>query len=116
MGANLAHGVRLEKKQETLADGARSVEIIPVDGGYEFPTYSSVEEMVEYSRCKGIGAENWPIYYDSLAGIEIDEVYQRCERLRLAISALPVDQVQGNRWLARVSGWLSAGEKFCITE
>jgi hypothetical protein len=116
MGATLAHGLRLEKKQEILADGARSVEIKPIGGGYEFPTYRSVEEMVDYGRSKGIGADHWPVYYDSLANIEIEEVYQRCQRLRLAISTLPIEVIHGNRWLARVSSWLSSGQKFCITE
>jgi hypothetical protein len=117
MGATIAHGRELHKKREMLESGSEAVEIVPVEGDYDFPRYSSVEEMVEYARAKGIDPALWPIYYDvPPSQVDIEEIYQRCERIRQALSLFSREDISGNRWFKRVADWLSSGERFCITE
>jgi len=54
------------------------------------------------------------LVYDSLFELDLIEVYDKCEKLRLALGALPIDVVGAQRWLSVVATLLSAGERFCI--
>jgi hypothetical protein len=117
MGAIVAHGIRLTKNQETLEDGSNFVEIVPVEGGFDFPSYSSVKELVDYASSKGIDPSVWPIYYDvPPSDIDIEALERKCAILREEISYLSSEVISGNHWLERVADWLAAGERFCITE
>ena len=116
MGADITHGPCLQRKVERIA-GDLIVEIIPVGGGYYGASYSSVRAALDYAQAEGIPPDVWPIYYGiSDSGIDIDEVYQRCDRLKRHLSTLPRDVLAGDQLLKLVAGWLDAGERFLITE
>jgi len=116
MGAGLIYGRALEKKSEVI-NGLLVTEILPVEGGYYGPAYSTVWATVDYAVSLGVSPECWPIYY-GFSGAEIDlaDVYDRCNRLSQRISALPIDALSGHAFLQRVAVWLAAGECFVITE
>ena len=46
MGASLIHGVDLARQPFRLIDGREGAELVPIDGEYWFPSYSSVEAML----------------------------------------------------------------------
>src|SRR5215831_7735156 len=101
MGADITHGVTFEKKQE-LIGGNLVAEIIPVDGGYDGVSYSTVQAAVEYAQSLGVHPDLWPIYYGvGDSDIDIDEVNRRCEMLTACFSELPMDAVSGHYLLKR---------------
>ena len=117
MGATIVHGIRLRKTNATLPDGSVFAEIIPVEGDYDFPSYSSVRDLVNYACSRGIDPALWPLYYDvPHSEIELNEVRGRCHLLKTALSHLSDCDINGNQLLRRVIAWLSSGETFCITE
>ena len=112
MGAVLIHGRELRK-----SDGRGVLDIVPVDGDYAFPAYSSIKALVDYSRDKGIEDSLWPIYYDVLvADVDMEDISRRCERIVKCLSRLSEEDISRNHWLRRIADWLRAGEEFCITE
>jgi hypothetical protein len=117
MGASIIHGRRLEKQFEKLEDGLVACEIVPVEGDYAFPAYSSVERVVAYAESKGIDRDLWPIYYDTpLSDVDLEEVYDRCERLRRAIATLREEDIAADPWLKRMADLLNSGQRFCVQE
>jgi hypothetical protein len=116
MGASLIRGRELEKRVETLPNGKVWFEIVPIEGDYEFPLYSSAGVMVDYAEGKGVERALWPIYYENYNLLTIEDVYDRCRLLKAAISRLSADDLRGNEWLSKVAEWLNRGERFCIIE
>jgi hypothetical protein len=117
MGAVLTHGRRLEKNRNVLSNGDFFYEIVPVDGDYAFPSYSSVKEMIQFGEKKGIDPASWPVYYGMpIDDVQLDEVCRRCAELRQMLTKLTVEDSEQNHWLRRVSELLSNDEVFCITE
>lgn len=116
MGASLTHGREISVESELLNSGRRVWSIVSSDGKYEGLAYSSVDEMIEYAASKGIDRTLWPVYYQPLKTIDMDEVYEKCNLLEIALARLSVDEIRENRWLTSIAEWLSSGEKICITE
>ena len=120
MGADIRHSVTFEKKVEEVK-GKPFVEIVPVivpvADGYHNAAYSTVDAMVVYAQSMGVNPDLWPIYYGfDDSEIDLAEVYDRCHRLSQFLLALPADAVSSNTLLKHVVDWLSAGERFFITE
>jgi hypothetical protein len=114
MGASLLHGKELVLRQSASGD---CEELIPVDGDYHFPAYSSVGAVVRLCQQQGISEEAWPIYYGiSSRDVPLAEVREKCGRLRRRLRELKSEEI-GRHWLLqRVWEWLSADEVFCILE
>ena len=120
MVACIRHGTAFEKKPAPI-NGNPFVELIPVtvsvDNGYYDAAYSTVARTVEYAHSMGVSPDLWPIYYGfGDSEIDLAEVDDRCHRLSQHLLALPADAVSSNILLKQVVDWLSAGERFFITE
>jgi hypothetical protein len=98
-------------------DGKGSVELVPIDGDYYFPAYSSIAEVVALCQERGIPAKAWPIYsgVDDHA-IPLEDVRRRCEDLRQQLGRIEPEEIARHGLLQRVWGCLSEGDIFCVVD
>ncbi|MDI3282260.1 hypothetical protein [Polyangium sp. 15x6] len=93
-------------------------EVDIIDGDMDVVSYSSWQELVEYSARLGVPVEVWPDFTDG-HGEGIDVPLDRVDRmqgdLREALRRLTPAEVAGHALLARIVGYLARGEKvfFC---
>ena len=86
MGADIFRGRDIALQSSMTADGKEYFELVPVDGGYENASYSTIAAAVSLCQERGVPADTWPIYYGVYdADVPIEEVRKRCESLRLAL-------------------------------
>ena len=118
MGASIIHGQDLRKEFGETEGGGRSCEIVPMDGGYDFFAYSSVEELVRVGESMGISRDSWPIYYDvPIDAVPFDTVRGQCAVLRRHLSDLDLKVAETrHNWLPVVCKWLKDGEIFVVLE
>jgi hypothetical protein len=117
MGASIVRGRDIALLSSLTAAGKEYLELVPVDGDYEFASYSTIAAAVSFCQERGIPADFWPIYYGFYApDVPLDEVKKRCESLRLELAKFADNDFGQHWWLRRVWEWLSAGEIFCVEE
>ena len=86
MGADIFRGRDIALQSSMTADGKEYFELVPVDGGDENASYSTIAAAVSLCQERGVPADTWPIYYGVYdADVPIEEVRKRCESLRLAL-------------------------------
>ena len=95
-------------------DGVEWEEIIPIEGGYHFPCYSTVEEAVRLCERHEVSRDSWPIYYDGPWPIPLDEVSRKCLLLRESLSRIDHPTIGDNWFLECVWECLSSGEVFYV--
>jgi hypothetical protein len=106
----------LVKERTRFRDGSEGEEIVPIEGDYCFPSYSTVEEAVRISERHGVPRESWPYYCDWYDDIPLDEVSRKCQLLRLHLGGMDNEAIALNWFLKRVAEWLSNGEVFYVGE
>jgi hypothetical protein len=117
VGASIVHGRDIALRASRSHDGPESWELVPVDGDYHYPAYSSVAAVVEMCRGLGVPADVWPIYYGADdRDVPLDEVRQRCGALRSALGRRRAEDIARHWLLRRVWEWLASGEVFCVRE
>jgi hypothetical protein len=118
VGATVAHGKQLAQERRRYHDGSEGEEIVPIEGDYHSPSYSTIEEAVRICERHGVPRDSWPIFYDGHGRDEIplDEVSRRCQILRQQLGALDCEVLTSNSFLRDVWVWLSNGEVFCVDE
>jgi hypothetical protein len=113
--ASLIHGKQLIFRTNQTSNGRSFEDLEPLEGDYDFPTFTRVEECVTYAASKRVTRENWPIYGDiDQCDVDLTEVSARCARLKSQIEAISQQDIQNNALLSCVTEYLKAGEVFCI--
>ena len=117
MGACVIHGLRLVKRPVRYPDGSTAEELIPEDGGSDFPSYSTVRKTIDFCAKRGAPEEDWPVFSGIWEGdADLEDISSRCSRLREHLLKLNADECARDWWLARVRSWLARGEVFAIFE
>src|SRR5437016_1249073 len=105
---------RLEASATNL--GQECKEIVPVDGGREMISWSSVAEMEALAALHGVSKDRWPIYRDceTAESVPLDDARQRSADLRDALGTIDPVVVQNDYWLSIISRLLQSGNSFFV--
>ena len=103
VGAVLVHGQSIAQLSSQAPDGGEFVELVPVDGDYHLPAYSSVATVVRLGQEIGVPTDLWPIYYGIGArDIPLEEVAQKCADLRSILTLLSAETIRLHWLLQRI--------------
>jgi hypothetical protein len=117
MGAAIVRGRDIALQKSTAHDGGEFLELVPIEGGYESASYSSVATVIKACEGRGVPADVWPVYYGvDDRDVPLAEVREKCNALRAALTALPPGDLGQHRWLQQVWDWLTSDQIFCVME
>jgi hypothetical protein len=117
MGGTLAHAKNFGKKFYRSEDGQSHYELVPTDGDYYFPCYSTWEEMKKHSQTLGISPDSWPEFFafEDAIDLPLEEVERKNTLLRAALVDLSKEAASSNRLLLMIWECIRRGEQifFC---
>ena len=114
MGASLYIGKNLHFVQPGDDGGTWGLEGDPLD--CENMPWSSIRELEEVAeRYLGIPPGDWPFYPDVELEEEfpLEDVLQKCAKLRARLSGIPIEDLPDNRRLRSFAWFLGEGFDFC---
>lgn len=91
-------------------------EIFGIDGGTEFISWSSVEEIQALLQQHGLEKNIWPVYPDCEVDSEVPlgDAQDRCASLRIALDRIDARVIDENHWLEFIHRILRDGYTFFI--
>ena len=110
MAGTLSHVQRFAKQVHYSDDGKAHYELIPVEGDWDFISWSTWEAMKQYGQTLGIASDVWPEFEEGDFDTPTDEIEQKNETLRAALSRLTRDDERGHYLLSRICDYVRAGE------
>lgn len=115
MAGTLYHGCTFSKVTYTGNDGRPHYEVEPVDGGMDVVSISSWRAIVKYLSEFGINEEWWPEFVNAV-DVPLDDVREKCIRLRFRINAVAELATSEQPWLQDVINYLKNGEQIFFAE
>lgn len=102
--------------RRNVNSGELSEEIIGVDGGTEFVSWSSVDAMQSLAEQHGVNRHMWPVYPDCEveSDVPLEDAERRSVALRIALEQLDSRVVEGDYWLNRIRSLLRGGNAFFV--
>jgi len=91
-------------------------DVIGIEGGVEFLSWSSVTEIQSLAEQYGVRRENWPAYRDCEVPEEVplEDAQKRSAELRIALEDMPARVIEEDHWLKIISRLLRDGNAFFI--
>ncbi|MGK3967880.1 hypothetical protein WMF38_27390 [Sorangium sp. So ce118] len=116
MPATLVWGKGFRLEDAVNPSGGSYQEVTGIDGGTEFLSWSSVEEVRSLAERHGVSRETWPVYPDCEVESEVplEDAQERSAALRIALEGMDPRVVEGDYWLGFVVRLLRAGNSFFI--
>jgi hypothetical protein len=116
MPATLIWGNGFRIEEATLPSGKVYREVTGIDGGEEFLSWSSVEEMESLAEQYGVDRQTWPVYRDceDESKVPLKEAQERSAALAIALEGMDPRVVQENHWLSFIWRLLRDGNSFFI--
>lgn len=116
MPATLVWGKEFRLVDDTDARGQVYKDVIGIDGGVEFLSWSSVTEIKALAEQYGVNRETWPVYPDCEIPSEVplDDAQKRSTALWVALEDVPVRVVENDYWLKIILTLLRDGNSFFV--
>jgi hypothetical protein len=117
MAGTLCHAKQFAQQVYSGQDGKSHYELVPVDGGYDFPSWTTWEAMKKHCQAFGIATDSWPDFpeFESAIDLPCEEVERKNVILRAALDQLSEEEVSSHYLLFRICEYVRRGERifFC---
>ncbi|KYF86991.1 hypothetical protein BE17_19775 [Sorangium cellulosum] len=116
MPATLVWGKGFQLEDVTDPSGGRHQEVKGIDGGTDFISWSSVEEVKSLAERHGVDRETWPVYPDCEveSDVPLEDAQKRSAALRIALEGMAPRVVEEDYWLSFIFRLLRDDNYFFI--